>query len=196
MVGNFLPDTKEKHGHFITSVNAYQMTYEIPDAKVDHVHDGDTPILFGDIPVWFEISAHVNPVRMRLAKLYCAELKNKDGTDNADGLRAKDELERLLKRYWPIRVEALSYRDNYGRPLVNLYITMKGQEVLVNKLMVDNGFGKAVTVRQQLTHPMFSKPPKFEQTFSDAEEKNKRRPVKRNAGRSSKNQTYNRRSGR
>jgi endonuclease YncB( thermonuclease family) len=158
MVGNFLPDTKEKHGHFITSVNAYQMTYIIPDAKVDHVHDGDTPILYGDIPVWYEISAHVSPVRMRLAKLYCAELKNSDGTDNADGLRAKAELDRILKLYAPIRVEALGYRDNYGRPLVNLYVVIKKQEVLVNKMMVDNGFGRAVTIRQQLVHPIFSKP--------------------------------------
>jgi endonuclease YncB( thermonuclease family) len=117
-------------------------------AEVAKVHDGDTTRF--NIHTWIDQLA---TERCRFAKCFCPELKNPDGTDNEEGLAAKAFVQRFLKIGKEVRLET-TVRDNYGRPLVDVFLPRKGKEDLYfNQFIIDNGHGKPVALEMQVLFP-------------------------------------------
>lgn len=111
--------------------------------EIVSVIDGDT--VDADIDLGFGVWARNQ--RFRLKGINCKEVK---GVERAEGLKAKDMLERLLKGKYITAKTERDKTDKYGRYVAALMITVDpkrpetSEVVYVSEWMVKAGFAEKV----------------------------------------------------
>ena len=104
--------------------------YQYKIKKIHKIIDGDTVDV--DISLGFGITLSQ---RVRLKGIDAAETKTKDLKEKADGLMAKEWLEKELSKPGEWIIETTK-DDKYGRILGTLYLV--GEPVTVNERMVND----------------------------------------------------------
>ena len=112
--------------------------YQYKIKKINEVVDGDTVDV--EIHLGFGITlSH----RVRLKDIDAAETRTKDLKEKAEGLMAKEWLEKELSKPGEWIIETTK-DDKYGRILGTLYLV--GEPVTVNERMVNDGIAKPYMV--------------------------------------------------
>ena len=105
--------------------------YQYKIKKFNRVIDGDT------IDVAIDLGFHITlNQRIRLKDIDAAETRTKDLEEKAEGLRAKEWLEKELAREGEWIIDTYK-EDKYGRMLGTLYLI--GDPVTVNERMLNEG---------------------------------------------------------
>jgi len=107
-------------------------TYKIK--KINRIIDGDTVDVQIDLGFYIDLNQ-----RVRLKGIDAAETRTKDLTEKAEGIFAKEWLEKELSREgeWIIK----TYKDDkYGRILGEIYCV--GDPVTVNERMLNEGVAR------------------------------------------------------
>ena len=108
--------------------------YQYKIKKIHRIIDGDT--IDVEIDLGFGITlSH----RVRLKDIDAAETKTKDLKEKAEGLLAKEWLEKELSKSGEWIIETTK-DDKYGRILGTLYLV--GEPVTVNERMVNDGIAR------------------------------------------------------
>ena len=108
--------------------------YQYKIKKINEVVDGDTVDV--EIHLGFGITlSH----RVRLKDIDAAETRTKDLKEKAEGLMAKEWLEKELSKPGEWIIETTK-DDKYGRILGTLYLV--GEPVTVNERMVNDGIAR------------------------------------------------------
>ena len=108
--------------------------YQYKIKKFNRVIDGDT------IDVAIDLGFHITlNQRIRLKDIDAAETRTKDLEEKAEGLRAKEWLEKELAREGEWIIDTYK-EDKYGRILGTLYLD--GDPVTVNERMLNEGIAK------------------------------------------------------
>jgi len=108
--------------------------YQYKIKKINKIIDGDT--IDVEIDLGFHISINQ---RVRLKGIDAAETKTKDLKEKAEGLLAKQWLEKELSKPGEWIIETTK-DDKYGRILGTLYLI--GEPVTVNERMLNEGIAK------------------------------------------------------
>lgn len=110
-------------------------------AKLVRVVDGDTIrlMLYKDFDVGFYFTQTAcAEMNFRLARIDTPEVR---GIEKEAGLKVKAYVEDYLKQAQSLR--AVTYKpDKYGRWLVDLYVTINNQEILLNDHLLEKGYAK------------------------------------------------------
>ena len=112
--------------------------YQYKIKKIHRIIDGDTVDV--EISLGFHITINQ---RVRLKGIDAAETKTKDLTEKAEGLAAKEWLEKELSKPGEWIIETTK-DDKYGRILGTLYLV--GEPVTVNERMLNDGIAKPYMV--------------------------------------------------
>lgn len=112
--------------------------YQYKIKKIHRIIDGDTVDV--DISLGFNITIFQ---RVRLKGINTPETKTKDLKEKAEGLLAKEWLEKELSKPGEWIIETTK-DDKYGRILGTLYLV--GEPVTVNERMVNDGIAKPYMV--------------------------------------------------
>ena len=107
-------------------------TYKID--KIVKIIDGDTVDVIINLGFYISIKQ-----RVRLKGIDAAETRTKDLKEKAEGLLAKEWLEKELSKPGEWIIETTK-DDKYGRILGTLYLV--GEPVTVNERMVNDGIAK------------------------------------------------------
>jgi len=108
--------------------------YQYKIKKIRRIIDGDTVDV--EISLGFNITiVH----RVRLKDIDAAETRTKDLKEKAEGLMAKEWLEKELSKPGEWIIETTK-DDKYGRILGTLYLV--GEPVTVNERMLNDGIAK------------------------------------------------------
>ena len=107
-------------------------TYKIK--KINRVIDGDTIDVAIDLGFYITLNQ-----RVRLKDIDAAETRTKDLAEKAEGLAAKEWLEKELSQPGEWIIETLK-DDKYGRILGIIYLV--GEPVTVNERMLNEGVAK------------------------------------------------------
>jgi micrococcal nuclease len=111
--------------------------YQYKIKKFNRVIDGDT------IDVAIDLGFHITlNQRIRLKDIDAAETRTKDLEEKAEGLRAKEWLEKELAREGEWIIDTYK-EDKYGRMLGTLYLI--GDPVTVNERMLNEGIARPYT---------------------------------------------------
>ena len=108
--------------------------YQYKIKKIHRIIDGDTVDV--DISLGFNITIFQ---RVRLKGINTAETKTKDLKEKAEGLLAKEWLEKELSKPGEWIIETTK-DDKYGRILGTLYLV--GEPVTVNERMLNDGIAR------------------------------------------------------
>ena len=108
--------------------------YQYKIKKIHRIIDGDTVDV--DISLGFNITIFQ---RVRLKGINTAETKTKDLKEKAEGLLAKEWLEKELSKPGEWIIETTK-DDKYGRILGTLYLV--GEPVTVNERMINDGIAR------------------------------------------------------
>ena len=112
--------------------------YQYKIKKIHKIIDGDTVDV--DISLGFGITLSQ---RVRLKGINTPETRTKDLKEKADGLMAKEWLEKELSKPGEWIIETTK-DDKYGRILGTLYLV--GEPVTVNERMVNDGIARPYMV--------------------------------------------------
>ena len=112
--------------------------YQYKIKKIHRIIDGDTVDLEIDLGFGITLSH-----RVRLKGINTAETRTKDLKEKAEGLMAKEWLEKELSNPGEWIIETTK-DDKYGRILGTLYLV--GEPVTVNERMVNDGIAKPYMV--------------------------------------------------
>jgi micrococcal nuclease len=112
--------------------------YQYKIKKIKRIIDGDTVDVEIDLGFGITLSQ-----RVRLKGIDAAETRTKDLTEKAEGLAAKEWLEKELSKPGEWIIETTK-DDKYGRILGTLYLV--GEPVTVNERMVNDGIAKPYMV--------------------------------------------------
>lgn len=112
--------------------------YQYKIKKIHRIIDGDTVDV--DISLGFNVTIFQ---RVRLKGINTAETRTKDLKEKAEGLIAKEWLEKELSKPGEWIIETTK-DDKYGRILGTLYLV--GEPVTVNERMVNDGIAKPYMV--------------------------------------------------
>jgi len=105
--------------------------YQYKIKKIHKVIDGDT------IDVDIDLGFHITVThRIRLKDIDAAEIRTKDLQEKAEGLKAKEWLEKELSREGEWIIETYK-EEKYGRMLGTLYLV--GDPVTLNEKMLNEG---------------------------------------------------------
>jgi micrococcal nuclease len=116
-------------------INTHPYTYS---GLITKITDGDTVKI--DIALGFGIL--LEDQVFRLYGINTPELKDKDPLVKKSAIEAKEFLRSLLLNK-EVRIQTIKdKKEKYGRYLAKIWVEQDGQEVLVNKIMVDKGFAK------------------------------------------------------
>jgi micrococcal nuclease len=108
--------------------------YQYKIKKIKRIIDGDT------IDVEISLGFNITIVqRVRLKDIDAAETRTKDLKEKAEGLMAKEWLEKELSKPGEWIIETTK-DDKYGRILGTLYLV--GEPVTVNERMVNDGIAR------------------------------------------------------
>ena len=107
-------------------------TYKID--KIVKIIDGDTVDVIINLGFYISIKQ-----RVRLKGIDAAETRTKDLKEKAEGLLAKEWLEKELSKPGEWIIETTK-DDKYGRILGTLYLV--GEPVTVNERMINDGIAK------------------------------------------------------
>ena len=108
--------------------------YQYKIKKIRRIIDGDT------VDVEIDLGFHISIVhRVRLKDIDAAETRTKDLKEKAEGLLAKEWLEKELSEPGEWIIETTK-DDKYGRILGTLYLV--GEPVTVNERMVNDGIAR------------------------------------------------------
>jgi micrococcal nuclease len=108
--------------------------YQYKIKKIHRIIDGDT------IDVEISLGFNITIVqRVRLKDIDAAETRTKDLKEKAEGLMAKEWLEKELSKPGEWIIETTK-DDKYGRILGTLYLV--GEPVTVNERMVNDGIAR------------------------------------------------------
>ena len=108
--------------------------YQYKIKKIHRIIDGDT------IDVEISLGFNITIVqRVRLKDIDAAETRTKDLKEKAEGLLAKEWLEKELSKPGEWIIETTK-DDKYGRILGTLYLI--GEPVTVNERMVNDGIAR------------------------------------------------------
>jgi micrococcal nuclease len=108
--------------------------YQYKIKKIHRIIDGDTVDLEMDLGFGITLSH-----RVRLKDIDAAEIRTKDLKEKAEGLLAKQWLEKELSKPGEWIIETTK-DDKYGRILGTLYLV--GEPVTVNERMVNDGIAR------------------------------------------------------
>ena len=108
--------------------------YQYKIKKIRRIIDGDTVDVEIDLGFGITLSD-----RVRLQGINTAETKTKDLKEKAEGLLAKEWLEKELSKPGEWIIETTK-DDKYGRILGTLYLV--GEPVTVNERMINDGIAK------------------------------------------------------
>ena len=108
--------------------------YQYKIKKIRRIIDGDTVDVEIDLGFGITLSD-----RVRLQGINTAETKTKDLKEKAEGLMAKEWLEKELSKPGEWIIETTK-DDKYGRILGTLYLV--GEPVTVNERMINDGIAK------------------------------------------------------
>ena len=108
--------------------------YQYKIKKINRVIDGDTVDVVIDVGFYISLTQ-----RVRLKDIDAAETRTKDLTEKAEGLMAKEWLERELAKEGEWIIETTK-EDKYGRILGTLYLV--GEPVTVNERMLNEGIAR------------------------------------------------------
>jgi micrococcal nuclease len=108
--------------------------YQYKIKKIHRIIDGDTVDLEMDLGFGITLSH-----RVRLKDIDAAETRTKDLKEKAEGLLAKEWLEKELSKPGEWIIETTK-DDKYGRILGTLYLV--GEPVTVNERMVNDGIAR------------------------------------------------------
>ena len=108
--------------------------YQYKIKKINRIIDGDTIDVDIDLGFWITVS-----YRVRLLGIDAAETRTKDLAEKAEGLAAKEWLEKELAREGEWIIETKK-EDKYGRILGTLYLV--GDPVTLNERMLNEGIAK------------------------------------------------------
>ena len=108
--------------------------YQYKIKKINRVIDGDTVDLVIDVGFYISLTQ-----RVRLKDIDAAETRTKDLVEKAEGLMAKEWLERELAKEGEWIIETTK-DDKYGRILGTLYLV--GEPVTVNERMLNEGIAR------------------------------------------------------
>ena len=112
--------------------------YQYKIKKINRIIDGDTVDLEMDLGFGITLSH-----RVRLKDIDAAETRTKDLKEKAEGLMAKEWLEKELSKSGEWIIETTK-DDKYGRILGTLYLV--GEPVTVNERMVNDGIARPYLV--------------------------------------------------
>jgi micrococcal nuclease len=112
--------------------------YQYKIKKIRKIIDGDTVDLEIDLGFGITLSH-----RVRLKGINTAETRTKDLKEKAEGLMAKQWLEKELSKPGEWIIETTK-DDKYGRILGTLYLV--GEPVTVNERMINDGIAKPYMV--------------------------------------------------
>jgi micrococcal nuclease len=108
--------------------------YQYKIKKINRVIDGDTVDVVIDVGFYISLTQ-----RVRLKDIDAAETRTKDLVEKAEGLMAKEWLERELAKEGEWIIETTK-EDKYGRILGTLYLV--GEPVTVNERMLNEGIAR------------------------------------------------------
>lgn len=108
--------------------------YQYKIKKINKVVDGDTIDVVIDVGFYISLTQ-----RVRLKDIDAAETRTKDLAEKAEGLMAKEWLERELAKEGEWIIETTK-DDKYGRILGTLYLV--GEPVTVNERMLNDGIAR------------------------------------------------------
>ena len=108
--------------------------YQYKIKKINRVIDGDTVDLVIDVGFYISLTQ-----RVRLKDIDAAETRTKDLVEKAEGLMAKEWLEKELAKEGEWIIETTK-DDKYGRILGTLYLV--GEPVTVNERMLNEGIAR------------------------------------------------------
>lgn len=108
--------------------------YQYKIKKINRVIDGDTIDVDIDLGFWITVS-----YRVRLKDIDAPETRTKDLAEKAEGLAAKEWLEKELSREGEWIIETTK-EDKYGRILGTLYFV--GDPVTLNERMLNEGIAR------------------------------------------------------
>lgn len=108
--------------------------YQYKIKKINKVIDGDTIDVVIDVGFYISLTQ-----RVRLKDIDAAETRTKDFAEKAEGLMAKEWLERELAKEGEWIIETTK-DDKYGRILGTLYLV--GEPVTVNERMLNDGIAR------------------------------------------------------
>ena len=108
--------------------------YQYKIKKINRVIDGDTVDVVIDVGFCISLTQ-----RVRLKDIDAAETRTKDLTEKAEGLMAKEWLERELAKEGEWIIETTK-EDKYGRILGTLYLV--GDSVTINEWMMNEGIAE------------------------------------------------------
>jgi len=108
--------------------------YQYKIKKINKVIDGDTIDVVIDVGFYISLTQ-----RVRLKDIDAAETRTKDLAEKAEGLMAKEWLERELAKEGEWIIETTK-DDKYGRILGTLYLV--GEPVTVNERMLNDGIAR------------------------------------------------------
>jgi micrococcal nuclease len=108
--------------------------YQYRIKKINRVIDGDTVDLVIDLGFYISLAQ-----RVRLKGIDAAETRTKDLAEKAEGLMAKEWLERELAKEGEWVIETTK-EDKYGRVLGVLYLV--GEPVTINGRMLNEGIAR------------------------------------------------------
>jgi len=111
-------------------------TYKID--KIVKIIDGDTIDVIINLGFYISINQ-----RVRLKDIDAAETRTKDLKEKAEGLMAKEWLEKELSKPGEWIIETTK-DDKYGRILGTLYLV--GEPVTVNERMINDGIARPYMV--------------------------------------------------
>ena len=108
--------------------------YQYRIKKIERIIDGDT------VDVSIDLGFNLTTIqRVRLKDIDAAETRTKDLKEKAEGLMAKEWLEKELSKPGEWIIETTK-DDKYGRILGTLYLV--GEPVTVNERMVNDGIAR------------------------------------------------------
>jgi micrococcal nuclease len=108
--------------------------YQYKIKKINRVIDGDTVDVVIDVGFYISLTQ-----RVRLKDIDAAETRTKDLVEKAEGLMAKEWLEKELAKEGEWIIETTK-EDKYGRILGTLYLV--GEPVTVNERMLNEGIAR------------------------------------------------------
>ena len=112
--------------------------YQYKIKKIRRIIDGDTIDVEIDLGFCMSLTQKV-----RLKGINAAETRTKDPVEKAEGLMAKEWLERELAKEGEWIIETTK-EDKYGRVLGTLYLA--GDPVAINERMLNEGIAKPYMV--------------------------------------------------
>jgi micrococcal nuclease len=108
--------------------------YQYKIKNISRVIDGDT------VDVVIDVGFHISLTqRVRLKDIDTAETRTKDPVEKAEGLMAKEWLEKELAKEGEWIIETTK-EDKYGRILGTFYLV--GEPVTVNERMLNEGIAR------------------------------------------------------